>query len=327
MVAGHPVRERARIVTVVAAVDCGTNSIRLLISDISSAADTPGAAGVAKADLVREMRIVRLGQGVDRTGRLDEAALERTLAACAAYARTISDHGAAVTRFCATSATRDATNAAVFSDAVRHLFGVPPDVLTGGEEAALSYAGATRDLSGLRGPLLVADVGGGSTELVVGTGQQVEAAVSLDIGSVRMTERHLTDDPPTPAQVQACRHDIDAALDGCGLDLATVRSFVGVAGTVTTLAAHAFGLGRYDSMRIHHAAVTLRALAASCADIVAADVDRRKAMPFMHPGRADVIGGGVLIVQALATRLSGLRTSEMVASEHDILDGIAWSLA
>lgn len=305
--------------TRVAAIDCGTNSIRLLISDLA----TDGSAA-PKRDLAREMRIVRLGSGVDRTGRLDDEALARTFEACDEYARLVRSHDVEAVRFCATSATRDAANARVFGDGVRDRFGVSPDVLTGDEEADLSYAGATRELPDIATPLLVADLGGGSTELIVGTGEHPEAAESLDVGSVRLTERHLRADPPTPEQLCSCECDVDAALDACDLDLARVRALVGVAGTNTTLAAHALGLSAYDPSRLHHARIGFERLADSCAAIIAATVAERRVMPFMHPGRADVIGGGAVIVQRLLSRLD--KPEAMVVSEHDILDGIAWSL-
>lgn len=301
----------------VAAIDCGTNSIRLLVTDLD---------GEHKHDLAREMRIVRLGQDVDRTGRLDDAALARTLDVCAEYAQIIGEHGASGTRFCATSATRDAANAATFNRAVHETFEVEPDVLSGDEEAALTFVGAARDLPELPEPVLVVDIGGGSTELVVGSAGIAEAVASVDIGSVRLTERHLGDDPPTGDQIDSCRRDIDTALDACGVALGGVRSFVGVAGTVTTLAAHALDLPAYDSDRIHHAALSLEAVDASCKAIIGATVHERRAMPFMHPGRADVIGGGVLILQRITARLA-LEEPVLLASEHDILDGIAWSLA
>lgn len=302
--------------TRVAAIDCGTNSIRLLISDIF---------GDRKVDVVREMQIVRLGEDVDKTGALAPTAIVRTLAATRDYAELMASLGVSRIRFCATSAARDASNAADFGSAVEAILGVHPEVLSGGEEAAASFLGAARDLPALDEPTLVVDIGGGSTELILGSGQSVLDAESLDIGSVRMTERHLAGDPPDAAQIAAARADIDAALDGSAVDLQAARSFVGVAGTVTTVAAHALGLERYDSQRLHHAVLPFDRIRDSCAALAEATVAQRTAMPFMHPGRADVIGGGALIVERLIGRLEPGVVS-IVVSEHDILDGIAWGL-
>ncbi|TNC41321.1 Ppx/GppA phosphatase family protein, partial [Mumia zhuanghuii] len=297
-------------------IDCGTNSIRLLVTDLDV------DAGTAE-DQVRRMEIVRLGYGVDRTGRLDERALERTFAACEDYARVIADHGVERVRFVATSATRDADNADVFAAGVRERLGVGPDVVTGSEEAALSFAGAARDLPDVEQPVLVVDLGGGSTELILGEGGVAGAEQSLDIGSVRMTERHLRSDPPTAAEVAECREDVDAVLDASTVDVARARTVVGVAGTITTVAAHVLGLEAYDSARIHHARLPVRDVLASCDAILAAPVEERRSWPFMHPGRADVIGGGAAILARLLVRTT---PDVLVVSEHDILDGIAWSL-
>ncbi|MFD1825885.1 exopolyphosphatase [Mumia zhuanghuii] len=302
--------------TRVAAIDCGTNSIRLLVTDLD--ADT----GTAD-DQVRQMEIVRLGYGVDRTGRLDVRALERTFAACEDYARVIAELGAERVRFVATSATRDADNADVFADGVRERLGVGPDVVTGSEEAALSFAGAARDLPGVAQPVLVVDLGGGSTELILGEDGVAGAEQSLDIGSVRMTERHLRSDPPTAAEIVECAADVDAVLDASTVDVAQARTVVGVAGTITTVAAHVLGLEEYDSTRIHHAQLPVADVLASCDAILAASVEERRSWSFMHPGRADVIGGGAVILSRLLARTT---PDALVVSEHDILDGIAWSL-
>ncbi|QMW67144.1 Ppx/GppA family phosphatase [Mumia sp. ZJ1417] len=302
--------------TRVAAIDCGTNSIRLLVTDLD--ADT----GTAD-DQVRQMEIVRLGYGVDRTGRLDVRALERTFAACEDYARVIAELGAERVRFVATSATRDADNADVFADGVRERLGVGPDVVTGSEEAALSFAGAARDLPGVAQPVLVVDLGGGSTELILGEDGVAGAEQSLDIGSVRMTERHLRSDPPTAAEIVECAADVDAVLDASTVDVAQARTVVGVAGTITTVAAHVLGLEEYDSTRIHHAQLPVADVLASCDALLAASVEERRSWSFMHPGRADVIGGGAVILSRLLARTT---PDALVVSEHDILDGIAWSL-
>ncbi|MGH1561930.1 exopolyphosphatase [Mumia sp. DW29H23] len=303
--------------TRVAAIDCGTNSIRLLVTDLDAEAGTA-------ADLVRRMEIVRLGYGVDRTGRLDDRALGRTFAACEDYAEVIEAEGAERVRFVATSATRDAENADAFVAGVRERLGVAPDVVSGAEEAALSFAGAARDLPGVDQPVLVVDLGGGSTELILGRDGTAEAEQSLDVGSVRMTERHLRSDPPTPEEVAACVADVDAVLSRAQVDVGAAATVVGVAGSITTIAAHVLGLDRYDSGRIHHARLAVSDVLASCDAIVAASVEERRSWPFMHPGRADVIGGGALIVARLLARTT---PDTLVVSEHDILDGIAWSLA
>ena len=302
--------------TRVAAIDCGTNSIRLLVSDID---------GDTKTDLVREMQIVRLGQDVDKTGSLATEAIERTLTATRDYADLVGALGATRIRFCATSAARDASNAGDFSDAIEGIIGVRPEVLSGDDEAAASFLGAARDLPSLGGPTLVVDIGGGSTELIIGHGETVDVAQSLNIGSVRMSERHLHSDPPGHDEIAAAVADIDGVLDSSPVDLTQIQSFVGVAGTITTVAAHTLRLQRYDSERIHLARLSFDELGESCEALIHATVAERTAMPFMHPGRADVIGGGALIVQRIMARLAP-SVSELVVSEHDILDGIAWSI-
>jgi exopolyphosphatase/guanosine-5'-triphosphate,3'-diphosphate pyrophosphatase len=300
--------------TRVAAIDCGTNSIRLLVSDVG---------GDRKTDLVREMRIVRLGQDVDRTGRLADAAIERTLTATREYAGLIGMLGATEVRFCATSAVRDADNADELGDAVEAVLGVRPVVLGGLDEARASFLGATRELDHAR--TLVVDIGGGSTELVVGTGEDIEWSVSLDVGSVRLTERFLADDPPSVAEVTDCMRHLDSVLAPTVAGLEPVGAFVGVAGTVTTVAAHALALPSYDSDAIHGARLALGDVRAACLSLVQMSVADRRALPFMHPGRADVIGGGALILDRLV-HLVPLATDTLVVSEHDILDGIVWDM-
>jgi exopolyphosphatase/guanosine-5'-triphosphate,3'-diphosphate pyrophosphatase len=306
-------------VTRVAAIDCGTNSVRLLVADIDVETGT-------LLDIDRRMEIVRLGQGVDRTGRFAPDALERTMDACRRYADVVRATGAERVRFVATSASRDVSNRDEFAAGVRGALGVDPEVVTGDEEAALSFAGATRELAGsVAEPVLVVDIGGGSTEFVLGT-HVVEAARSVDIGCVRMTERHLRSDPPTAAEVAAARADIEAAIslaqETVPLDLA--RSMVGLAGTVTTVAAMALDLPSYQPERIHHARVTAVDVRLMSERLLAMDHDARAALPFMHPGRVDVIAAGALVLAAILDRVP---VSEVVVSEHDILDGIAWSMA
>ncbi|MGC4894851.1 exopolyphosphatase [Micromonospora sp. DT31] len=308
-----------------AAIDCGTNSIRLLIADLPDPSAGPQAP---LTDVSRRMEIVRLGQGVDQTGRLAPEAIERTRVALADYAAEIEKSGVARVRMCATSASRDASNACDFRDMVERTLGVPPEVVTGDEEARLSFTGAVRGLPAeAEPPYLVVDIGGGSTEFVVGTRESgVRGAISVDIGCVRMTERHLHGDPPTPAQVAAAEADIAAAVDRAlaavpGRDAATL---VGLAGSVTTVVALAKGLREYDPSRIHHARVSYAQVAEVTADLLGKSREQRLAHPVMHPGRADVIGAGALVLRVIMER-AGL--SSVVASEHDILDGIAWSLA
>ncbi len=299
----------------VAAIDCGTNAIRLLIADV---------AGDRLTDVARRMEIVRLGEGVDRTGRLAPEAIDRTRLALLGYAAEIAELGIERVRMVATSASRDAENAGDFRGMVRSVLGVDPEVITGDEEARLSFAGAVGGLTA-DPPFLVVDIGGGSTEFVTGT-RTVEAALSVDIGCVRMTERHLASDPPTAAEVAAAERDITEAVDRA---LAAVpgraaRTLVGLAGSVTTVAGLALDLPEYDSARIHHARVSYDDVAKVTADLLAATVAERRSLPVMHPGRADVIGAGALILRIVMER-SG--HTSVVASEHDILDGIAFGLA
>ncbi|HET8615426.1 MAG TPA: Ppx/GppA phosphatase family protein [Actinomycetales bacterium] len=310
--------------TRVAAIDCGTNSIRLLVADVDPDAGT-------LRDLERVMTVVRLGEGVDRTGRLSGAALQRTFAAAQEYAGTCERLGVERLRFVATSASRDAENRETFVSGVRELLGVEPEVVPGTEEAELSFRGATRELlaDGLTGPFVVVDLGGGSTEVVRGS-SSVEAALSVDIGCVRMTERHLAGDPPSPAQVAAARRDIEAALDRVAdaVPLSGASALVGLAGTVTTITACALDLPEYDAERIHRTRLPVEDVRQACDRLLHLSRAGRAALPYMHPGRVDVIGGGALIWRCVVDRLvecSGL--TEVVTSEHDILDGIAFSIA
>ena len=300
----------------VAAFDCGTNSLRLLIADLDP------STGEA-VEHVREMRIVRLGQGVDRTGRISAESMERAFVALDEFAVLVEQHAPEVIRFCATSAARDAENAAEFTEAVRTRIGVDVEIIAGDVEARASYDGATRALTDGEPPFLVLDIGGGSTELVLGTADgTVSTAHSLDIGSVRLTERHLRDDPPTAEQVAAVRADVDAALDGCRVDPSVARTVVGVAGTVTTVAAGVLGLAAYERDRVHLAVLDRTAVLDTIGSLVAMTVAERRALGYMHPGRADVIGAGALILERIILR-SGVGT--VTVSESDILDGIAWS--
>jgi len=313
-------------VTRVAAVDCGTNSIRLLVADAD-----PRTGELV--DLERRMTIVRLGQGVDRTGRLAPEALERTFAACREYAAIIKEHGAQRVRFVATSASRDAENRDEFVRGVLDILGVEPEVISGDEEAEFSFTGATRELTGrddLHRPFLVVDIGGGSTEFVVGE-DHVRAARSVDVGCVRMTERHLirdgvVSDPPSEEQVAAIRADIEAALDLAEqtVPLREARTLVGLAGSVTTVSAIAQNLPEYDSAAIHHSRVSRDQVREITDWLLRSTHAERATVPSMHPGRVDVIAAGALVLLSIMERVGA---EEVVVSEHDILDGIAWSVA
>ncbi|QCX77076.1 Guanosine-5'-triphosphate,3'-diphosphate pyrophosphatase [Streptomyces sp. YIM 121038] len=312
--------------TRVAAIDCGTNSIRLLVADAD-----PRTGELV--DLDRRMQIVRLGQGVDKTGRLAPEALERTFAACREYAAVIKEHGAQRTRFVATSASRDAENREEFVRGVLDILGVEPEVISGDQEAEFSFTGATKELTGradLETPYLVVDIGGGSTEFVVGDGS-VRAARSVDVGCVRMTERHFVrdgavTDPPTAEQLAAVRADIAAALDLAEetVPLRAARTLVGLAGSVTTVAGIALGLDAYESAAIHHSRVSYEQVKAIVERLTQSTHAERAAIPVMHPGRVDVIVAGALVLLSIMERV-GAR--EVVVSEHDILDGIAWKVA
>ncbi|WP_240138360.1 Ppx/GppA phosphatase family protein [Streptomyces sp. MUM 178J] len=299
--------------TRVAAVDCGTNSIRLLVADVDPATGR-------LVDLDRRMTIVRLGQGVDRTGRLAPEALERTFAACREYAAAIKEHGAEKVRFVATSASRDAENRDAFVRGVLDILGVEPEVITGEQEAEFSFTGATRELTGHEERLVV-DIGGGSTEFVIGHGH-VEAARSVDIGCVRLTERHAPDSPATPEQIAAITADIDAALDLVEetVPIREARTLVGLAGSVTTLAGIALGLDSYVSSAIHHSRISCEEVERITGELLNSTHDERAAIGVIHPGRVDVIAAGALVLLRIIKRI-GVR--EVVVSEHDILDGIA----
>ncbi len=303
----------------VAAIDCGTNSIRLLIADISNGTLT---------DVVRTMVIVRLGEGVDKTGEFSQAALSRTFAAIETFATLIAEHKPQVVRFVATSASRDVSNRSEFVDGVASRLGIEPDVISGDEEAALSFLGATADLvneaNPPTAPYLVVDIGGGSTEFVLGTTGPT-AAISTNVGCVRMTERHLISDPPTSQQIAAATADIDVAIDLAydAVPIAQAHSLIGLAGSVTTVAAIALGLSEYDSAAIHGSRISAKDIHRVTQDLLSMTrADRAKLGP-MHEGRVDVIGSGALVLDRIMVR-TGL--SEVIVSERDILDGIARGL-
>ena len=299
----------------VAAIDCGTNSIRLLIADID---------GTNFREIVREMEIVRLGQGVDKTGQFNPDAITRTLAAVDTYARTIAAKGVEKIRFCATSATRDATNRDLFINGVKERLGIEPEVIPGEVEAALSFQGATKDFNKVEGPFLVIDIGGGSTEFVFGT-DKVEFAKSMNIGCVRMSERHFTGGEAEPGQIAAATADIDEAIAQAAkiVPIKDAKTLIAVAGTATTVAAAALDLPEYDRYSIHLSRISAEKTHAISKQFLAMSRDARAALGYMHPGRVDVIGAGALVLSRI---MYATGASEFVASESDILDGMVWSL-
>nr|NLD40262.1 exopolyphosphatase [Actinomycetales bacterium] len=318
--------------TRVAVIDCGTNSIRLLVADAST-----GPTGAPQlVDVVRRMEIARLGEGVDRTGRLADSALARTFAVIDEYAAQCRELGVERSRVVATSATRDAENREVFLSGVAARMGALPEVLSGDEEARLSFLGAASVLGeDLEEPVLVVDIGGGSTELVLGAAGGVLAQYSMDVGSVRMKERHLATDPPTAEEIIAARADVEDHLDAAHriVDLARTRTVIGVAGTITSVTAEALGLERYDSAAIHGSTLPLAVHLNACDWFLTHPVADRTARGHMHPLRADVIGAGALVWSQVLDRVvrelrrEGRELEVVTTSEHDILDGVALALA
>ena len=310
----------------VAAVDCGTNSIRLLIADLDE-------SGIL-TDVHREMRIVRLGQGVDATGAFVPEAIERTRVALHDYAKLMRDNDVTAVRMVATSATRDASNREDFFAMTRDelgavIPGAEAEVISGDEEARLSFTGAVGELSSADGPFVVVDLGGGSTELVLGDENGVEAAFSADIGCVRITERHLHGDPPTAEEVAAAREFAAQRLADAfaHVPVEHANTWVGVAGTMTTIAAVSLDLPAYDATKVHLSRLSLDEVHAVSDRLVGMNRAERSAVPVIHPGRVDVIGGGGVILRVLADELARRAgITELVVSEHDILDGIALSI-
>ncbi|WP_405134773.1 exopolyphosphatase [Nocardia sp. NBC_01388] len=315
----------------IAAVDCGTNSIRLLIAD----ATRDETRGAHLTDVHREMRIVRLGQGVDATGALNPEAIERTRVALHDYVDLMIEHGVTRVRMTATSATRDASNREDFFTMTgvelgRVVDGAQAEVITGDEEARLSFAGAVGELSSEDGPFVVVDLGGGSTEVVLGDSDGVQSAYSADIGCVRITERCLLGNPPTREEVASARFFASERLaQAFGVvPVERARTWVGVAGTMTTLAAVALDLPEYDSEKVHLTRLPLSEVRRVSDLLIGMSHEERAALGPMHPGRVDVIGGGAVIAEVLADELARRAgISELIISEHDILDGIALSIA
>ena len=300
----------------VAAIDCGTNSIRLLIADVT---------GGNFKEVLRTMEIVRLGQGVDQNKSFHPDAIARTLSAVEKFAQLIASKGVEKIRFCATSATRDASNRELFTNGVKKILGVEVEVIPGEQEAALSFIGATKELSQSDGPFLVVDIGGGSTEFVFGS-EKVEFAKSVNIGCVRMSERHLNLQPPTMAQIAEAIIDIDLAITQAAkvVPISQAKSLVAVAGTATTVAAAALKLAEYDRYLIHLSRISAPSVYQVAAMFQGMSKDQIAALGYMHPGRVDVITAGALVLSRI---MAATGASEFIASESDILDGIAWSLS
>ena len=299
----------------VAAIDCGTNSIRLLIADITN--------GNFK-EVLRTMEIVRLGQGVDQNKAFHPDAIDRTLAAVEKFAALIKSKGVEKVRFCATSATRDASNRELFTDGVKKILGIEVEVIPGEEEARLSFIGATKELFQNDGPFLVVDIGGGSTEFVFGN-ESVDSAKSVNIGCVRMSERHLIDQPPSMAQISQAIIDIDIAIAQAAAiaPISEAKTLVAVAGTATTVAAAALKLEQYDRYLIHLSRISATSVHQVAGMFQSLDKDQIASLGYMHPGRVDVITAGALVLSRI---MAATGASEFIASESDILDGIAWSL-
>jgi exopolyphosphatase/guanosine-5'-triphosphate,3'-diphosphate pyrophosphatase len=304
--------------TRVAAIDCGTNSIRLLIAE-------PNGLGGLK-DLERRLEIVRLGQGVDASGEFHPDALRRTFAAVEEYAELIKKAEVAVERvhFVATSAARDVKNRGTFIAGVQERLGVLPDVISGETEARLSFVGALSRVNPEGEPVLVMDIGGGSTELITGSARgEIHSGISLEIGSVRVTERFLKQNPVVEDDLDRAAEYVDELLAGCGMDFDSIGAWIGVAGTATTLAGVYLELDRYDREKVHGSRMSLRAIEKLLHQLAGMTVEEIRALPSMHPGRADVITGGALVVSRIGARLN---VSELIVSESDILDGIALEL-
>jgi exopolyphosphatase / guanosine-5'-triphosphate,3'-diphosphate pyrophosphatase len=303
----------------VATIDIGTNSVLLLVAERRGAALVP---------VLERATITRLGQGVDATRALDPQAIERTLACLAGYAAEIQASGASRVGVVGTSAMRDACGGEVLVERARELLGVAPRVISGREEAELTFAGALAGLD-LEGPVVVFDLGGGSTEVILGTAgpdDMVEQAVSLDVGSVRLSERHVRSDPPGAAELLAVRHDARAALATLGARWslpgapAPRAPLVGVAGTVTTLAAYVLGVSPYDAERVHGARISAAEVAGATGRLSAMRLEERRSVPAIDPKRADVIVAGALIVEEI---LAWAGAAELLVSDR----GVRWGLA
>ncbi|MEN9923146.1 MAG: hypothetical protein RIS09_660 [Actinomycetota bacterium] len=306
--------------TRLAAIDCGTNSIRLLIVEL---------VGESLRELTREMIIIRLGEGVDEHKRFSEAALERLKLACGEYATKIEAYGVTKTRFIATSASRDVSNRDEFLNIINQELSLIPDIISGDEEARLSFLGATGSFRHLPSPYLVIDIGGGSTEFVLGQ-ENVTAARSVNIGCVRMTERHHFSNPPTTAELDEATIDIDRAVQSAleVVDVNSANTIIGLAGSITTVAAQALKLDIYDRDKIHASQFSLSQIATAAEELIHMSHEERQALGFMHPGRVDVIGAGALVLWRSLLAISKVHPNMplLTVSEHDILDGIIYDL-
>lgn len=303
--------------SILAAIDCGTNSTRLLISE---------GMGRRRQAVDRQATITRLGAGVDATGRLDPAAIDRTIDVLRHYKQAIDAHGASAIRMTATSAARDASNASAFFDAAEAAIGVRPELISGEEEGELSFSGATAELDAAGGPFLVVDIGGGSTELIVGT-NHLEAVRSIDVGCVRISEKHLASDPPAPEELSNAIGEVVSEIDDVLREIPLVhaaRTVVGLAGTVTTVAAVELGLSEWDRDAIHHFRLTRAAAEDVFRTLATETLAQRVFNPGLEAARADVIVGGCCVLVALFRTLG---IDEMLVSEADILDGLVFSLA
>lgn len=300
----------------VATIDCGTASIRLLIADI---------AGDDLREVFRDMEIVKLGEGVDKNKAFNPAAIDRTLKVVSRYRDEITRRGVERIRFCATSATRDAANRNLFVNGVREILGIEPEVIPGEEEAKLSFIGATKSLSRNIAPYLVVDIGGGSTEFVFGT-DEVECAISVNIGCVRMTERHFKSDPPTSAEIEAAKIDIRDAISlaAKSVPIKSAKTLVAVAGTATTVAAANLNLEKYDRYSIHLSRTSAEKTREISDKFLKMNKNERASLGYMHPGRVDVIAAGSLVLSEIMHETGA---TEFIASESDILDGMAFQLA
>ncbi len=310
-----------------AVIDCGTNSVRLLIADMTV---TDGE--IELTDCVRTMEVVRLGEGVDSHGRVSAEALGRLAKALDGFAATIKRFQPEQTTFVATSATRDAANAEEVHDVVRCHLGVEPRVITGEEEARFSFTGAVSavDVAPAEN-VLVLDLGGGSTEFVTGRGGEVTAEVSTQMGAVRYAERFMHSDPPSEEQKEELAQAVGEVLAGISdtIDFSSVDRLVGVAGTVTTVLAHALDLPSYVPERITGAAIPVPLAIAVCGELASFSKKRLADLPYMHPGRVDIMTGGAMILKTILETIqerTGGRVKELAASENDILDGVAIDL-
>lgn len=320
--------------TRIAAVDCGTNSIRLLISDVTRTSGTP--SGFSANEVTRRMEIVRLGQSVDATGELAPEAIERTREALRDYVAIMKFENVEKVRMVATAAVRDATNSEEFFAMTAELLGevhagAQAEVISGVEEAQLSFLGAVQDLSPEAGPFCVIDLGGGSTEFIVANkDEDILGAHSAAMGCVRITERMMPSDPPSETEIEIADDFVAERMNEVEklVPIDQARTVVGCAGTFTTLSALAQGLEQYDPEQIHGSVLRFAALRVLLGQVIAASAAARAQNPVIHAGRADVLGGGAVAVSGIMDmfeRVSGVR--EFVISEKDILDGVIWKLA